>query len=237
MFGRDIIGIVETDLWQLWWIQDGVTGLRQVLMEEWDPLFVAGVREAQDEYDIYVLHIGRMLCEGATHGDIQAYLSLVRTESIGLPSARTDDQRAATAIRRWWTQQLPPPMPQDTPLTAENLALAMRASLPELAPDFQRLVDEWEDEEPGITLVADVLVPHVVDAARADDEARLRVLSTFMERMATSPDRRIQDALMAGVLEVVGDDRPALDRARESMGPRTLALSIEVETFWGREPP
>lgn len=36
--------------------------------------------------------------------------------------------------------------------------------------------------------------------------------------------------------EVVGDDRGILERARRAMGPESLALSREIEAFWGREP-
>src|SRR5262249_18718188 len=113
----------------------------------------------------------------------------------------------------------------------------MRAALPELAPDLERLAEEWGEEQPGITIVAATLISHVVNAAHADDDARLRELSAFMERMATGSDRRVRNALTGGVLEVVGDDRPALDRARKTMGSQTLALSIEIETFWAASQP
>src|SRR5262249_30752886 len=145
--------------------QDGATGLRRVLVEEWDPLYLADVPEAQHEYDSYVEHLGGMLREGARRGEIQDYLELVRTDYIGLPTNFWEDQRAAGAIRHWWTQQPLPTVPQDASLTADNLAAAMRTSLPELASDLQRLREEWEDEgEPGMYLVATLLVPHIVDA-------------------------------------------------------------------------
>jgi hypothetical protein len=37
------------------------------------------------------------------------------------------------------------------------------------------------------------------------------------------------------LLEVLGDDRARLDRARREIRPATLALSHEIERFWGRE--
>ena len=236
MFGRGIIGVVAADPWQVWWTQDGVPALRRVLLEEWDPLFIGDVPEAHDEYDSYVGEVGRMLREGATQSDIESYLSRVRTEFIGLPPDLSRDRRAATAVRRWWIRQPPPPMPPDAPLTQRNLAAAMRASLPELAAAFVTLIDEWEDDEPGITSVAALLIPEVVEAAHESDELRLRALSTFMERMATSSDEDVRNALTVGALEMIGDDRPALERARKTMRPETLALSIAIETFWGREP-
>ena len=53
--------------------------------------------------------------------------------------------------------------------------------------------------------------------------------------MATSPDPSVRNALQVSLLEVLGDDRARLETARRDMGPATLALSHEIERFWGRE--
>jgi hypothetical protein len=120
-------------------------------------------------------------------------------------------------------------------LTAENLALAMEESFPDLASDLQKVADEWDPLPPLYMEVGAILTPQVVNAAHADDDARLHDLGVFMERMANSSDRRIRDAL-THAFAFIGDDRPALERARKAMGPETLALSIQIETHWGREP-
>jgi hypothetical protein len=130
---------------------------------------------------------------------------------------------------------------EDLLLTAENLASAVEESFPDLASDLQEVADQWgglwarHKGGPFVTEVGAILIPQVVNAAHADDHARLRDLAAFMERMATSPDRRVRDAA-AHALVFIGDDRPALERAREAMGPETLALSIRIETHFGREP-
>ena len=76
-------------------------------MDVWDPLAVTDVPEAQDEYDTYLGHVGRMLREGATEADVRRYLSRVRTQSIGLPPHPLRDRRASKAILAWWNDQLP----------------------------------------------------------------------------------------------------------------------------------
>lgn len=53
--------------------------------------------------------------------------------------------------------------------------------------------------------------------------------------MATSPDDDLRNALTVSLLENLGDDRQRLEKARLTMGPATLALSHEIERFWGRE--
>jgi hypothetical protein len=49
-------------------------------METWDPIHVAGVPEAADEYDGYMLPLARKLREGATPDDVAAYLDAAEVE-------------------------------------------------------------------------------------------------------------------------------------------------------------
>jgi hypothetical protein len=52
----------------------------------------------------------------------------------------------------------------------------------------------------------------------AGDPVRVQSVRAFLERMATSPDERVVNALAVSLLEVLGDDRDRLERARQSMG-------------------
>ena len=121
-------------------------------------------------------------------------------------------------------------------LTAENFEAELLGCVPEVGPDLSRLKEWWGDGDPGLHIVAgDVLAPHVIAAVEARDDARLRSLAAFMERMATGSDD-LQNVLNVSVLERLGDDRRVLETVRAVMGPATLACSRRVETFWGREP-
>jgi hypothetical protein len=121
-------------------------------------------------------------------------------------------------------------------MTADTFEAALVADLPELASDLRALQDSWGDDKPGLHIVVgDVLAPYVKQSVDASDGARLQNVCDFLERMATSPDEQLVNALAVSLLEGLGDDRDRLMRAREAMGPATLALSHEVERFWGRE--
>ena len=64
----------------------GGAGVRRLLMEKWDPIGVAGVPEAADEYDTYVGQVGRRLREGATAEEIAAYLTyFARSGWVSVP--------------------------------------------------------------------------------------------------------------------------------------------------------
>ena len=77
------------------------TRVREVLMREWDPIGVAGVPEAADEYDTYAPKAYAMLMvEGATAGAIAAYLLEIATKHMGLSGAALAErsERAAEAL-------------------------------------------------------------------------------------------------------------------------------------------
>lgn len=98
---------MELSDYHAWWKREGARSLRRLLMTEWDPIGVAHAPEAQDEYDTYIGHIGRMLREDEGEVAIRQYLGRVRREYMGLPRAPLKDRRAARAITEWWRTQPP----------------------------------------------------------------------------------------------------------------------------------
>ena len=59
--------------------------IHQVLMTEWDPIGVAGVPEAADEYDHYIGGVYRLLASQADARTIACHLAAIQTDRMGLP--------------------------------------------------------------------------------------------------------------------------------------------------------
>jgi len=71
-------------------------------MDEWDPIGVAGIPEAADEYDSYMGVVGRKLREGATADQIAAYLTDISEEYMGLgPSAAAASMTKPLPVSSW----------------------------------------------------------------------------------------------------------------------------------------
>jgi hypothetical protein len=69
--------------------------IRQILMREWDPIGVAGVAEAADEYDTYVGTVYVMLMDDrATAEKIAGYLFEIATGHMGLSNSENLAKRA-----------------------------------------------------------------------------------------------------------------------------------------------
>jgi hypothetical protein len=85
----------------------------EVLHYVWDPIGVAGVPEARDEYYTYLPHVFSLLQRGAPPEEITRYLFHTATEHMGLSGSAQLQKRAeeVTEILEKWrraTAERPP---------------------------------------------------------------------------------------------------------------------------------
>ena len=62
----------------------------EVLLRNWDPIVVADVPEAQDEYDRYVGGVYRLLASGASARQIAEHLVSIETQTLGFEDTKPD---------------------------------------------------------------------------------------------------------------------------------------------------
>jgi hypothetical protein len=72
--------------------------IRGVLLKEWDPIGVAEVPQAQDEYDSYIHEIHGMLIRHESKTKITDHLSWIETEHMGLYGNRARTEAAASRL-------------------------------------------------------------------------------------------------------------------------------------------
>lgn len=84
--------------WRSWWRLNGERELRDLLLVWWDPIGVYGEPAARDEYDGYVLVVGRMLRDGLDAPAIRSYLRGIEENEITLAG---DADLAARKVVEW----------------------------------------------------------------------------------------------------------------------------------------
>lgn len=72
--------------------------IRELLMREWDPIGVAGVPEAADEYDSYVNGVARLLIRRQSVSAIHEYLWQAETQQMGLCGDPVRTRRVAAHL-------------------------------------------------------------------------------------------------------------------------------------------
>jgi hypothetical protein len=73
----------------------------EVLHYVWDPIGVAGVPQARNEYDGYVEPIFTLLRSGASEADISAHLEQIVVTRMGLPSRKEHSNETASVLTDW----------------------------------------------------------------------------------------------------------------------------------------
>jgi len=74
--------------------------IREVLMQEWDPIGVADIPEAADEYDSYINQIHGLLIRREPLDKLVDFLWWVETEHMGLAGNRCRTEQVAARLLR-----------------------------------------------------------------------------------------------------------------------------------------
>ncbi|MCA0199149.1 MAG: hypothetical protein LCH59_13700 [Proteobacteria bacterium] len=77
----------------------------EVLHYIWDPIGVAGVPQARDEYDGYVGPVFTLLRSGASDADVSEHLEQIVANRMGLPSRKERSDEAASTLTDWRDHQ------------------------------------------------------------------------------------------------------------------------------------
>jgi hypothetical protein len=85
--------------WRRWSKREGSQQLRRLLLDEWDPVGVAGCAP-DDEYDSYVGPVVSLARENDLKG-LTEYLDWARTQNMGLDPDPEADERVARTVMKW----------------------------------------------------------------------------------------------------------------------------------------
>src|SRR5262245_33706874 len=72
--------------------------IRQVLLQDWDPIGVADIPEARAEYDSYVGGVYRLLAQHAAPATVAAHLASIEGDQMGLPASPASRLAVATKL-------------------------------------------------------------------------------------------------------------------------------------------
>ena len=79
-------------------VQQRQSSIRDMLMNEWDPIGVAQFAEAQNEYDGYVAEVDVLVAGKASQADIFAHLWKMETDIMGLTGDRQKTESIAKQL-------------------------------------------------------------------------------------------------------------------------------------------
>lgn len=72
--------------------------IREILLRDWDPIGIAEMSGAQDEYDAYVVEVYWLLLRRAVHSEVFKHLWSLETEHMGLCGDRQRTEKVAEKL-------------------------------------------------------------------------------------------------------------------------------------------
>lgn len=73
----------------------------EVMHYVWDPIGVAGIPQARDEYDSYLPQVFAMLIERKDEGEIAAYLTGIEDKRMGLTPSPEKASQVVSMLTDW----------------------------------------------------------------------------------------------------------------------------------------
>lgn len=73
----------------------------EVMHYVWDPIGMAGIPQARDEYDSYLPQVFAMLIERKDEGEIAEYLTGIEDKRMGLTPNPEQASRVASMLNDW----------------------------------------------------------------------------------------------------------------------------------------
>jgi hypothetical protein len=81
------------------------TGQMRPLLMAWDPIGVADIPSAADEYDCMIPPLLHRLSEGADARSLATWISHERSSHFSLDPDEAGDMRLAVSLAAWWEGQ------------------------------------------------------------------------------------------------------------------------------------
>jgi hypothetical protein len=73
--------------------------VRVILLNDWDPIGVAGIAQAADEYDHYAAPIARMIAAGSSISELAEHLVRIEIDMMGLKGNQDRARIVAAKLR------------------------------------------------------------------------------------------------------------------------------------------
>jgi hypothetical protein len=113
----------------------------------------------------------------------------------------------------------------------ETLSEDLIERLPALREEYEAELAWWGHERPGPHVIyGDILNRYLQAKLRnQNDREEIRRIFSLLEELASNPDGRVQDVLLATVLEALYDNADLFRKSKDHMGRQTLKLAELLE--------
>ncbi len=119
-------------------------------------------------------------------------------------------------------------------ILAEEFFKKMQEFLPSTKEEYIKSVKEY-GEILETVVIEDIFMPPILKLLNENKEHQLlENIFTYFEEIIDSGDTHLINILSITVLEILGNDRMILKKAKQYMGTKTVALQLKADEELGR---
>ena len=111
----------------------------------------------------------------------------------------------------------------------------MTIYFPTIKKDLDEHIQEFGERLDTI-VIEDIIMPEIIELLEKDaDTKKLKVIFDYFEDVCINSDDYLNNVFSITALEILGNDKNILEKAKKYMGPITIKLQREADIAIGRE--
>ena len=111
----------------------------------------------------------------------------------------------------------------------------MTIYFPTIKKDLDEHIQEFGERLDTI-VIEDIIMPEIIELLEKDaDTKKLKVIFDYFEDVCINSDDYLNNVFSITALEILGNDKNILEKAKKYMGPITIKLQREADIAIGRQ--
>ena len=111
----------------------------------------------------------------------------------------------------------------------------MTIYFPTIKKDLDEHIQEFGERLDTI-VIEDIIMPEIIELLEKDaDTKKLKVIFDYFEDVCINSDDYLNNVFSITALEILGNDKNILEKAKKYMGPITIKLQRETDIAIGRQ--
>ena len=111
----------------------------------------------------------------------------------------------------------------------------MKIYFPTIKKDLDEHIQEFGERLDTI-VIEDIIMPEIIELLEKDaDTKKLKVIFDYFEDVCINSDDYLNNVFSITALEILGNDKNILEKAKKYMGPITIKLQREADIAIGRQ--
>ena len=120
-------------------------------------------------------------------------------------------------------------------MTIDDFLKQMTIYFPTIKKELDEHIQEFGERLDTI-VIEDIIMPEIIELLEKDaDTKKLKVIFDYFEDVCINSDDYLNNVFSITALEILGNDKNILEKAKKYMGPITIKLQREADIAIGRE--